>query len=153
MAISCLMLFMEAMEKMERFKSFHTLAREVEGRKLKFPLEVRVSHLTYKVPVPVDVDKIRTVYNMSPVYFARKFFQRIWRGEKKEQAAQKVILDDISLMFKPGRMYLVLGPPGAGKTSLLKAISNRLDKKKGYEISGDIVYNGRELKVSRLVSN
>ena len=38
-----------------------------------------------------------------------------------------VILDGISGVLKPGRITLLLGPPSSGKTTLLKALSGRLE--------------------------
>ncbi|PHU16155.1 ABC transporter G family member 31 [Capsicum chinense] len=37
------------------------------------------------------------------------------------------ILNNVSGVVKPGRMTLLLGPPGSGKTSLLLALSGKLD--------------------------
>lgn len=37
------------------------------------------------------------------------------------------ILNHISTVLKPGRATLVLGPPGGGKSSLLKAMAGKLD--------------------------
>jgi ABC-type multidrug transport system ATPase subunit len=44
-------------------------------------------------------------------------------------------------------MYLVLGPPQSGKTTLLKAVAGRLSTTNGERIEGSILYNGLSLKV------
>ncbi|KAL8525792.1 hypothetical protein ACS0TY_015144 [Phlomoides rotata] len=38
------------------------------------------------------------------------------------------IINDVSGIIKPGRMTLLLGPPGCGKTTLFKSLSGNLDK-------------------------
>jgi ABC-type multidrug transport system ATPase subunit len=54
------------------------------------------------------------------------------------------VLKDITATLKPGRLTLILGPPGSGKTSLLKAISGQLLSAPGkHEFTGDLTYNGR----------
>ena len=40
---------------------------------------------------------------------------------------QLVILDHVSGVLKPGRLTLLLGPPASGKSTLLKALSGRLE--------------------------
>jgi len=45
----------------------------------------------------------------------------------------KVIIDDFSFNFISGNIYTILGPSGAGKTSLLRLI-NRLDEPTGGEV-------------------
>ena len=52
---------------------------------------------------------------------------------------KKWILQDINLVLKPGKTYLVMGPPSCGKTSLLKAVAGLL-KTEGE--GGKIEYNG-----------
>ncbi|KAK7385522.1 hypothetical protein VNO78_31244 [Psophocarpus tetragonolobus] len=53
------------------------------------------------------------------------------------------ILNDVTGVIKPGRMTLLLGPPGAGKTSLLLALAGKLDK--NLKKTGSITYNGNEI--------
>lgn len=47
------------------------------------------------------------------------------------------VLKDVSGVIKPGRMTLLLGPPGCGKTTLLTALSGRL---KGSVFVGKLVH-------------
>lgn len=42
--------------------------------------------------------------------------------------AKFTILKDISGIIKPSRMTLLLGPPSSGKTTLLLALAQRLDR-------------------------
>ncbi|KAL3651415.1 drug-responsive transcription factor pdr3 [Castilleja foliolosa] len=59
------------------------------------------------------------------------------------QDAHVDIIKDVSGVLKPGRITLLLGPPGCGKTTLLKALSGNLDKT--LKFTGGISYNGYEL--------
>ncbi|XP_048137047.1 pleiotropic drug resistance protein 3-like isoform X2 [Rhodamnia argentea] len=53
------------------------------------------------------------------------------------------IIKDVSGIIKPGRVTLLLGPPGCGKTSFLKSLSGILSK--SLEVTGTISYNGQKL--------
>ncbi|KAJ1433886.1 P-loop containing nucleoside triphosphate hydrolase [Sesbania bispinosa] len=50
------------------------------------------------------------------------------------------ILKDVSGIIKPRRMTLLLGPPSSGKTTLLLALSGKLDS--SLQVSGSVTYNG-----------
>ncbi|KAL4636632.1 hypothetical protein ACB092_03G022800 [Castanea dentata] len=54
------------------------------------------------------------------------------------------IINEISGIIKPGRITLLLGPLGCGKTSLLKALSGTLNQ--SLKITGEITYNKYKLE-------
>eukprot|EP01034_Spumella_vulgaris_P038653 gene38653-47739_t len=51
------------------------------------------------------------------------------------------ILSDLTGRILPKRMTLVVGPPGCGKTTFLKALAGQLTVGKAH-LTGDILYNG-----------
>ncbi|CAL8079445.1 unnamed protein product [Prunus armeniaca] len=62
----------------------------------------------------------------------------------KTREAKISIVKDVSGIIKPGRMTLLLGPPGCGKTTLLMALSGKLSH--SLKVSGEICYNGYRLE-------
>jgi ABC-type multidrug transport system ATPase subunit len=121
------------------------------GASVTNPIEIRMNCFSYAVPVPAvegGAPKIRTVYNSSLIYHVVKFFKNLgstYYHPPKDETATKLILDGISLVLRPGKMYLVLGPPQAGKSSFLRAIAGRLavDAKSGSYTEGKVSYNGK----------
>merc|ERR1719232_160558 len=65
------------------------------------PIEIRLHDVSYELPT--GPNRIQRMLNRD--------------GPKEQQ--KKVILNKINLVLKPGNTYLLLGPPGSGKTSLL----------------------------------
>lgn len=115
-----------------------------------FPLEIRLKNVSFTVPVDEKNSKIQTVYNASFVYPLFKFLkQRLWlcKSSPEKDIRSKKVISNVNLILKPGRQYLLLGPPGAGKTTLLQAIVGHLQSTKGELLEGDILYNGRALDV------
>jgi ABC-type multidrug transport system fused ATPase/permease subunit len=136
----------EAAEHMEEFSA--ALSDDLYEK-----VEVRMSNFSYTAKVKEEDRAIRTVFNQSFVHDLWRFVKRVSRGEKKPEPIEKVVLDNISLVFKPGRMYLVLGNPGGGKEALLKAAAGRLYSSAQSVTEGTIQYNGLSIKVRSLVSN
>ena len=55
----------------------------------------------------------------------------------------KMLLDNLSGMFKSGRLTAIMGASGAGKTTLLNVVSGRIESKK---LKGSISANGQPYK-------
>jgi hypothetical protein len=137
-------------EESKFLKEVSELAKEFN---MHFPktyssIEVKVQDFSYKVAIDVEDTKIRTVLNQSPIHDVWHWMKRIYNGQKKKEKLEKVLLEDINLVFKPGRMYLILGDPETGgKEILLKAIAGRLHGSSSSTFEGSIKYNGLTLHV------
>ncbi|KAE9173689.1 ABC transporter G family member 36 [Phytophthora fragariae] len=59
-----------------------------------------------------------------------------------KHVVKKQILKNVSGVFKPGTITLVLGQPGSGKSSLMKLLSGRFPSDKNVTIEGEVTYNG-----------
>jgi len=63
-------------------------------------------------------------------------------GGKGKKSYEVKALQHITTALAPQKMYLVVGGPKSGKTSLLKAIAGRSLKGKGSKMTGSVTYNG-----------
>lgn len=121
----------------------------------QYPLDVRMQEFSYAVQVKKARGGIATVYTSSFLFPITDFLRRVFRqGERpkdilgESHETRKQVLSNISLVFEPGKSYLLLGPPASGKSSLLKAIAGLIRPSSEDEVSGCISYNGRTLEVS-----
>ncbi|XP_062144822.1 pleiotropic drug resistance protein 3-like isoform X2 [Alnus glutinosa] len=104
-------------------------AVEVRYKNLRVEAECEVVH---GKPLPTLWNSLKSILSN----FAKQ------PGSKSRQANISII-NDVSGIIKPGRITLLLGPPGCGKTSLLKALTGNLDQ--SLKLTGEISYNGYKL--------
>ena len=60
----------------------------------------------------------------------------------KASVNDKSILNGLNLEIKPGEVHAIMGPNGSGKSTL----ANILSGKNGYEVSGNLIYDGKNLQ-------
>jgi ABC-type glutathione transport system ATPase component len=89
--------------------------------------------------------RIETVMTASPIYM---FFRRLYIGVTTKGHAMvsdtRDITSGINLNLQSGKMYLVLGAPGSGKSSLLKMIANTLSQNNDHVVGGAVSVNGHK---------
>ncbi|KAG6973080.1 hypothetical protein JG687_00001112 [Phytophthora cactorum] len=111
-------------------------------------VEIRFKNLTLGADmVEVDADEKAELPTIS------KYVKHRYGGCcSKKITARREILKNISGVFKPGTITLVLGQPGSGKSALMKVLSGRFPMDKNVVLQGDITYNGtpREELLNRL---
>ncbi|KAG8389916.1 hypothetical protein BUALT_Bualt01G0028700 [Buddleja alternifolia] len=88
-------------------------------------VEVRYEHLSVEGDAYVGSRALPTLLN-STLNVIEGILEKVKIVPSKKRAVK--ILHDVSGIVKPSRMTLLLGPPGAGKTILLKALAGKLEK-------------------------
>lgn len=116
----------------------NTLSEAIEGGKLP-KLDIRCRNLSLSANIQVSgVNQERqlpTLVNDLKLKFAAL------TASKKQ--VRKDILKDVTAMFRPGTMTLVLGQPGSGKSSLMKILSGQFPMNRSIDLTGDVLYNGQ----------
>lgn len=56
-------------------------------------------------------------------------------GRPAGDVREMQILDGVSGVLKPGRFTVLLGPPGSGKSCLMKALAGQLTKDKSLQVT------------------
>jgi ABC-type glutathione transport system ATPase component len=93
------------------------------------PFEVRIKDGSFKVKTPVEPSgkagrqHIATVANAGCVYRLRQAARRLLAtGSCKQGVEEKHIMEGVNLVLEGGKMYLVLGAPGCGKSTRKSSI-------------------------------
>ncbi|KAI9107579.1 hypothetical protein K1719_021616 [Acacia pycnantha] len=104
-------------------------------------IEVRYEHLNIEAEAYVGGRALPTFINFV-TNIAENFLSSLHILSSRKRHV--TILKDVSGIVKPRRMTLLLGPPSSGKTTLLLALSGKLDP--SLKTSGRVTYNGHEMK-------
>ncbi|CAM6119568.1 unnamed protein product [Calypogeia fissa] len=123
----------------ERFMS--RLRKRIDDAGVEVPtIEIRYKEVKVQGQVYVGSRALPTLTN-TILNFFEMFMLSL--GISKKRKRDLVILEGVTGILKPGRMTLLLGPPGAGKTSFLLALAGMLDP--DLKLEGTIEYNGHKL--------
>ncbi len=93
-----------------------------EGKFTMPTVDIRVKNFSFEVPIS-ESQAVPTLFTYSPIYWCKKAGEKLMRRRKVESAIRrkevKSVLSNVNLALEPGKMYLIIGPPSSGKTSLL----------------------------------
>ncbi|KAM0847899.1 hypothetical protein ACQ4PT_054734 [Festuca glaucescens] len=98
-------------------------------------IEVRYQDLSIEVDAYVGSSALPTLWNVT-ANVLKSLIGRLASSNKKTIN----ILQNVNGILKPSRMTLLLGPPSSGKSTLMRALSGKLDK--SLKVSGSITYCG-----------
>ncbi|RLN40971.1 ABC transporter G family member 48-like [Panicum miliaceum] len=101
-------------------------------------IEVRYEQLTVEADVITAGRAIPTLWNA-----ATNFIQGLIGRFGSSNKRNITILKNANGVLKPSRMTLLLGPPSSGKSTLMRALTGKLDK--NLKVSGSITYCGHPI--------
>ncbi|KAH9714793.1 ABC transporter G family member 40 [Citrus sinensis] len=103
-------------------------------------VEVRFEHLNVETEAYVGSRALPTFFNYCVNTIEGLLNSLNILASKKKHLT---IINDVSGIVRPGRMTLLLGPPGSGKTTLMLALAGKLDS--SLKASGKVTYNGHDM--------
>jgi len=111
------------------------------GKNIEEIIEVNPSNLEQHIK-----QKLNNVPNKTGMYVNAKNLSFYVSNNAKKDAPESekrtYLLDNISFSLKPGRMVLLMGAPGAGKSVLIKVLADRMSKG---TIEGELLFNNRAI--------
>lgn len=117
------------------------LRQRLDGVGIIIPeIEIRFQDLNISADVYVGSRALPTLINWT-VNIVEDALETL--RLRKTQKKNLTILHDISGIVKSGRLTLLLGPPASGKTTLLLALTGKLQNT--LKVEGEVKYNGHAL--------
>ncbi|KAK4835862.1 hypothetical protein QYF36_015451 [Acer negundo] len=138
-------LFMEKLIKHvehDNLQLLQKIRKRIDKVGVKLPtVEVRYKNLCVEATCEVVHGKpLPSLWNSTK--YMLSVFKKL--SSSKSHEAKINIINDVSGIIKPGRMTLLLGPPGCRKTTLLKSLSGNQDL--SLKVTGEVSYNGYKLE-------
>ncbi len=99
--------------------------------------------LTMSTEVPVKHE----IFSISSIFYSVFCLWKRLHQETKEIH----VISNLTGRILPRKMTLLIGPPGSGKSVLLKALAGRLRPLGGAKISGDVYYDGDNIKSGKFL--
>ncbi|MCL7051839.1 hypothetical protein MKW94_025746 [Papaver nudicaule] len=100
---------------------------EEPRKRISTPFVLQFNNLTYSIKMHKQM----------------KIHRMLCRKEARVTNSEKLLLNDISGVVREGEIFGILGPSGAGKTTLIDALANKISKK---SLRGSITMNGETLQ-------
>ncbi|KAG3080737.1 hypothetical protein PI124_g19317 [Phytophthora idaei] len=118
----------------------HVTSRMEKALNMTLPqMEVCFKEVSTSVAITVkDKNDLKTTLPTLP----NEMMKAIRGVVAQKHTVRKEILTNVSGVFKPGTITLVLGQPGSGKSALMKVLSGRFPEDKNITIEDDVTYNG-----------
>ncbi|KAG6945138.1 hypothetical protein JG688_00016773 [Phytophthora aleatoria] len=117
----------------------HLIATKMEAATGRPLPEVSVQFSNLSISADISVADKNDAKNELPTMLneTKKMFT-----VSKKHTVRKEILTNVTGAFEPGKITLLLGQPGSGKSSLMKILSGRFPEEKNIAVEGDISFNG-----------
>ncbi|XP_022148375.1 ABC transporter G family member 31 isoform X2 [Momordica charantia] len=115
-----------ATDDQDNYKLLSGIKERLDRAGVEVPtVEIRFQNLKVAADVQVGSRSLPTLLN-----FTYDVFENILTSFRimKSKKYPLTILNEVSGIVKPGRMTLLLGPPGSGRSTLLQALAGKLDR-------------------------
>lgn len=123
-------------------EEIHQVLENAKKLSRSLDIEIEFHNLTFRTIV--SERRINTVASMLQNLLC------FWRGSEKKEID---ILADATSRILPRKMTLLIGPPGSGKSVLLKAISGRLRPGGQAKLSGEVYFDGDNIHSDKFLVN